>query len=345
MEELLKSIYGFNDIVLGACTIFPAFIQFYMSIPDIKKAMLKRNTQAIKISDILGISLKIICFLTLVFVGLCSIVKNCSTFVPRVKDMSLEDAVQTLNELGIKFSSDVPPNKLKEYYVVEQSIGLDELIWDWETLVLTTEKYDTEDLNDGVLKLTFYDGSFSYRSSQSEANFYYDDIIEKGAYSFFYKSISPTVYITIIDSNGEVYDTKSEYTNEYTIPLKYGNYKIQVSGKGYQNYTVNLSLNYDNKESNVWNHNVYLIPNQFVVHDLKIRVFDSNQTVCSSRAVFIGYNGYTLSCNTDENGYIEFLFTLSKGDYIVGLENCPGTHFFVNETYIDESEITIYLTD
>lgn len=52
-----------------------------------------------------------------------------------------------------------------------------------------------------------------------------------------------------------------------------------------------------------------------------------------------------LSFETDENGYIEYMFTLSKVDYLVGLENHQGTWFSINEAEIDESEITIFLTD
>lgn len=347
MKEIIKLIYNFDNFILGVCTIIPAFIQLWISIPDIKKVILKKRIHTIKRMDIFGIWIKITCFIILVFVGLCVIIKNVSTVVPSVEDMSFDNATQTLKELGIKFSSDVHPSNSKEYYVKEQSIDPGNLIWNWETLTLKTEKFESVEQGDGILKLSFYNGRFSYRRSKEEINYlnFNNDIIEQSNCSYLNESTSPTVYITIIDSNGEIYDTKSEHTKECTIPLKYGDYSIQISGDGYQNYTVDVSLRPDNKKSDVWNHAVYLIPNQFMVHDLKIQVIDSDHAVCSSQTIFIGYSGYTLTCETDENGYIEYMFTLSKGDYIVGLENRQGTWFSINEANIDENEITIFLSN
>lgn len=345
MKEVLNAIYNFDDFVLGVCTIIPAFIQFWVSLPEIKRVIYKNKTHNIGGKDIFVISIKIICLIVLISVGLCSIMKNVSIVVPSVENMSYDNATQTLKELGIKFSSDVSVNNIKEYYVKEQSIEPGDLIWNWETLILTTDKFESAEKSDGILKLSFYNGRFSYRSTNEENVYLDNDIIEQRNCSYFNDSIAPTVYITIIDSNGEIYDIKSEHTKECTIPLKYGDYSIQVSGDGYQSYTVDVSLCPDNKKSDVWNHNVYLIPDQFVVHDLKIQVIDSNNVVCSSQKIFIGYSGYSLYGETDENGYIKYMFTLSKGDYLVGLENHQGTWFTINEANIDESEITIFLTD
>lgn len=345
MKDLFKLIYNFDDLIMGICTIIPAFVQLFTSIPIIKRKICNKEIKITRGREIFDQSLIIFCCIVLILVAFSAIIKSISKIVPSVEDMSYDNAAQTLKELGIKFSSDVQPKNSKDYYVIEQSIDPGNIILDWETINLTTEKYNPEKEGDGILKLSFYNGRFSYRSSKEEIDNLYNDIIEQSNCSYFNDPISPTVYITIIDSNGKIYDVKSEHTKECTIPLKYGNYTIQVSGDGYQNYTVDVSLSPINKKSNVWNHNVHLVPNQFVVHDIKICIVDKNNVVCSSQSIFIGYPGYTLTCETDENGYIKNMFTLSKGNYIVGLENCQGTWFSINEANIDDSEITIFLTD
>lgn len=344
MKGVLNFLYNFNDFVLGICTIVPAFLQFIALIPDFNNFKYKKSMHKIKNIDIVGIIVKVTCCIVLLAVGFCSIIKNISTVIPLVEGMPLDNAIQTLNEAGIKFSSDIGSNNPKDYKVKNQSKDHGNLIWNWETLTLTTEKYRPPE-EDGILKLSFYNGRFSYHSSQEDIFYSGNDIIEQSNCAYFADPILPTVYITIIDSNGDIYDKKSEHTKECTIPLKYGDYSIQVSGDGYKKYCVDVSLRPDNKISNVWNHDVYLIPDQFVVHDLKIQVIDSNHIVCSSQEVSIGYSGYSLYCETDENGYIKYLFTLSKGDYHVGLENGQRTWFSINEANIDNGEITVFLTE
>lgn len=63
---------------------------------------------------------------------------------------------------------------------------------------------------DGYLKLTFYDGSFAYRSYIGQEVVYKDDIITFDR-AYFEFEIESTVYITIIDddTNQIVYDGKS----------------------------------------------------------------------------------------------------------------------------------------
>lgn len=119
MKEVLNAVYNFDDFVLGVCTIIPAFIQFWVSLPEIKRVIYKNKTHNIGGKDIFVISIKIICLIVLISVGLCSIMKNVSIVVPSVENMSYDNATQTLKELGIKFSSDVSVNNIKEYYVKE----------------------------------------------------------------------------------------------------------------------------------------------------------------------------------------------------------------------------------
>jgi hypothetical protein len=175
---------------------------------------------------------------------------------------------------------------------------------------------------DGYLKLSFFNGSFAYRNFEGQEHYNDNDIVNPTYYAFFSEAISPLTYITITDqAGGVVYDGKSEHVSECLIGLNYGEYIIDASCDNFKKYTAEVSLTPENKKTNTWKHNIYFIPDTVLVKDIKIQLVNSEGIPYSYIDASIGYQGYTLSEKVDENGFFSNKFTLSKGEYLVSLDN------------------------
>ncbi len=198
---------------------------------------------------------------------------------------------------------------------------------------------------DGYIKLSFFDGKFAYHNYAGQNVYNSNDIIQISDRSFFDDPVSPIVYITIIDdSNKEVYDSKSEHMDSCLIALNYGTYTLIASCDNYQKYTATITLSPENKIANVWEHKIFFIPDDHLATDVQIQVVSQEGTPFSNCEISIGYPGYTLTDTTDDNGTINELFILAKGEYLVYIDsfNVSG-RFFINELTEDKSIITVAL--
>lgn len=198
---------------------------------------------------------------------------------------------------------------------------------------------------DGYLKLYFYNGNFQYKNKIDTRYINDNDIIKESQSSYIKERINPIVYITILNYNGQKTEYKSEYVSECLIPINYGDYYIKISSDDYQEYNIELSLNAINKKANLWEQSIPLTSNMITSNNIKVKLVDTENVPLKLHNVFIGYSGYTISSSTDEFGYINELFTLTKGEYLVGLEGCEGTRFNINEENYNNEEITVMITD
>ena len=198
---------------------------------------------------------------------------------------------------------------------------------------------------DGNLKLSFFNGAFSYRTSEDPEFNDENDIVNPQNYAYLNRPVSPVVYITIADLNGVIItETKSEYVSECIIPLKYGDYILTTSCDNHIDHTTEISLRPDNKKANVWNHKVYLIPDLLIARDVRVQVADSNGNPLPNTKVEIGCSGHMLVDKTDSNGFLCYKFTLTKGEYDILLsdQDLLG-HFVINESTSDNQVFTVLL--
>jgi len=205
---------------------------------------------------------------------------------------------------------------------------------------------DRDSINpDGYIKLNFYDGSFSYHDFAGQNVYNEYDIISPRDRSYFEDSIAPLAYITIVDtSNQVVYDGKSEHVESCLIPLKYGTYTVMVSCDNYQKYQIDVSLSAHNKKADVWTHNVYMIPASHIATDIKIQAVDNSGTPYENSEISIGYPGYRVCTTTDENGIVDSLYILAKGEYLLYIDELGVSgRFVINELTDDNSFISVTL--
>ncbi len=210
---------------------------------------------------------------------------------------------------------------------------------------LNTTQINTENKHSGNLKLSFFNGRFSYRTPGGGSIYNENDVVTESERSYFSDSIAPLVYITIIDDkNSVVFDGKSEHLNSCLIQIDYGTYTLIASCDNYKKYTTTITLTPDNKKVNVWQHDIYFIPDEYVASDLKIQVIDKDGALLTNCEVSIGYTGFALIETVDETGIINELFTLSKGEYLVYIESLDlyGS-FYVNESTDSDSLIVVKL--
>lgn len=208
-----------------------------------------------------------------------------------------------------------------------------------------TTKTSTKPNYSNYLKLSFYNGKFSYRTYTNQIFYNENDVITESDKAYFSDPITPLVYITIIDNlNQVIYEDKSEHLNSCLIPIDYGTYTLFASCENYRKYTITITLTPDNKKTNYWQHNIFFIPDEYIATDLKIQVLDKNGVPLNNCEVSIGYTGFTLTETIDETGIINELFTLTKGEYIVYIDNLNLTgRFYVNELTNNESLILVKL--
>ena len=226
---------------------------------------------------------------------------------------------------------------------------LSNLIFIEETTTSTDDQTNKSEIvdyyPDGYLKLSFYDGGFSYRNYDGQEVIYKDDIITFDR-AYFNDEIESTVYITIIDddTNQIVYDGKSEHMDSYLIGLPYGTYILIASCDSYQKYNATITLSPNNKTSDVWRHRIYFLPDTYIANDVKVQVLSKDGIPYSNIEVSIGIPGYSFTETVDENGVFNELFVLKKGEYLVYIQGA-GLHgrFFVNELTNDESLIVVTL--
>lgn len=197
----------------------------------------------------------------------------------------------------------------------------------------------------GNLKLSFYNGAVSFRDAEDYEIICENDVVNIQHYSYLDDPISPIVYITITDLNGTIIkEVKSESLSECIIPLEYGDYILTASCDNYVDYKVEISLRSDNKKANIWRHNIHLIPDLIISKDLRVQVADSNGNPLSNTKVEFGYIGYQLLNTTDNDGFLTFNFTLTKGEYAVYLpEKKLSGRFVVNELTEDNQTIKVLL--
>ena len=203
----------------------------------------------------------------------------------------------------------------------------------------------TETNYDGYLKLSFFNGRFAYRTYVGQKVYNASDVIEVSDRSYFYDSISPLVYITIIDdSNQVVYDSKSEHLNSCLIGIDYGTYTLIASCENYKKYTTTITLTPQNKTTDIWQHNIFFIPDEYVATDLQIQIVDKEGRSINNCEVSIGYTGFTLTEEVDETGILNELFTLAKGEYLIYIDSLDlYGRFYVNELTNDKSIIVVTL--
>lgn len=198
---------------------------------------------------------------------------------------------------------------------------------------------------DGYIKLSFYDGKFAYRNYVGQEVYDENDVNSPSDRSYFEDPIAPLVYITIIDaSNQVIYDSRSEHMESCLIGLNYGTYTLIASCDNYQKYTTTVELTPEEKDSNIWQHKIFFVPDTAIATDIRIQVVDQEGIPYSNIEVGIGYPGYSLIEEVDENGMFDELFVLAKGEYLVYIEerNLSG-RFVINELTDDGAVVVVTL--
>lgn len=134
--------------------------------------------------------------------------------------------------------------------------------------------------------------------------------------------------------------------NSYLIGLPYGTYKLIASCDNYQKYIATITLSTENKISDVWRHRIFFLPDTYIANDIKVQVQSNDGIPYSNIEVSINARGYSLNETVDENGVIDELFVLAKGEYLVYIsgEGLRG-RFVVNESTSDESIIVVTLDE
>lgn len=208
------------------------------------------------------------------------------------------------------------------------------------------EKSDVAaDEPDGYIKLSFYDGKFAYRNYVGQEVYDENDVNSPSDRSYFEDPIAPLVYITIIDaSNQVIYDDRSEHMESCLIGLNYGTYTLIASCDNYQKYTTTVELTPEEKDTNIWQHKIFFVPDTAIATDIRIQVVDQEGISYSNIEVGIGYPGYSLIEEVDENGMFDELFVLAKGEYLVYIEerNLSG-RFVINELTDDGAVVVVTL--
>lgn len=196
---------------------------------------------------------------------------------------------------------------------------------------------------DGKLKLFFWDGKFAYQ--HWDGGFYIDesDVVEKRNFGYLEEVISPVVYITVQDENGNViHDISSEHMESCLIDMCYGRYILFVSADNYNKYVAELLLTPENKNVGIWEHNIYFIPETVYAKNIKVQLVDSNYNFYGDYEASIGFQGHSLSQAIDNQGFFELSFFLSKGEYIVAIKELDlHGRFVINELTQDESTIQV----
>lgn len=198
---------------------------------------------------------------------------------------------------------------------------------------------------DGYIKLSFYDGKFAYRNYVGQEVYDENDVNSPWDRSYFEDPIAPLVYITITDaSNQVIYDGRSEHMESCLIGLNYGTYTLIASCDNYQKYTTTVELTPEEKDSNIWQHKIFFVPDTAIATDIRIQVVDQEGIPYSNIAVGIGYPGYSLIEEVDENGMFDELFVLAKGEYLVYIEerNLSG-RVVINELTDDGAVVVVTL--
>lgn len=198
---------------------------------------------------------------------------------------------------------------------------------------------------DGYIKLMFYDGKFAYHDYAGQNVYSEEDIVSPRDRSFFEDSIAPVAYITIVDtSNQVIFDGKSEHMESCLVPIKYGEYRVIVSCDNYQKYEIGVSLTPYNKNADIWIHKVYLIPKSYIATDIQIQAISATGVPYSNLEISIGYPGYSLTTFTNENGIVNSLYILAKGEYLLFIEEIGvAGRFMINELTEDYSTIVVTL--
>ena len=188
--------------------------------------------------------------------------------------------------------------------------------------------------SDGKLKIIFWDGKFAYQHWDGGYYINGSDVVEKSEINYLNEKITPIVYITIQDENGNVVcDTSSEHMESCLIDLCYGRYILSASADNYEKYVIELLLTPENKKSGVWQHNIYFIPESVRAKDIKVQVVDNYSNSYGNYEASIGFQGYSLSQPLDNQGYFEMSFILSKGEYIVSIEELDlHGRFVINDS-------------
>ncbi len=198
---------------------------------------------------------------------------------------------------------------------------------------------------DGYIKLSFYDGKFAYRNYVDQEVYDEDDVNSQSDRSYFEDPIAPLVYITIIDSSGQViYDDRSEHMESCLIGINYGTYTLIASCDNYQKYTTTVALTPEEKASDVWQHKIFFVPDTEIATDIRVQVVNQEGIPYSNVKVEIGYTGYSLIEEVDENGMFDELFVLAQGEYLVYIEGSDlYGRFVINELTDDGAVIVVTL--